>query len=587
MELWDLADGIGEYPEPVSFKDFCEAADEFSELLIEGGKPDNLIKMYWVHQILPPPDETNSSEVRSTKFLPNGMESSGDTTGAFYESLQFIEGMIRDYPGRITYIECGVRKDDGGYAVMAWGVECKDVSLYDYELYGADNPLFYNENIRALKESYAKYGITPGTYHNDFLIRVKGLYHGLEVLSKEEAFTQERSVSISDWRYYINPIAFKNTRSFKELKSAGVSKIEFMKDSFSERFRDLSDDYSKEEVMLLIAEEAKRIDKGENSAYELVRMLKFGEYPVNENVDQMLWGQNNLECRKEVLSVFVDIVVDMLKKCKGFEEPACENIEYVKSEDGRDIVFYNLLGAKFSVLDELNIQCNFTDVLKCYGLLPGENNLSALEEKKNYLLSLDGRELINEVRNILSYMGIRYYEIETLDGELSKCLYNDDEAGKSLALAEELRTIVLAGISQAIRNNKEDDAILLDYLLKEFYEYCDWECSYSNTSISKSELKLLIAKRLFSEYKNKKGVNELLRLSRYYHDNGSWDRLRESITMTDEYLAPDDEAGRPKCSEVSNSSFWEYYYYQCTADLNDVHWEGVIRMSTYYSGGWD
>lgn len=589
MELWDLADGIGECPEPVSFKDFCEAADEFSKLIIEGGKPDNLIKTYWVHQILPPPDETNSSEVRSTKFLPNGTESSGDTTGAFYESLQFIEDMMREYPGRISYIECGVRNDSsGGCAGMTWNVEYKNVSLYDSELYGADNPLFYDENIRALKERYTKYNITPCTYYNDFLIRVKGLYYGLDVLSREEAFTQDKEVSLSDWKYYINPIAFKNTRSFKELKSAGVSKVEFMKDYFSERFRDLSDDYSRERVMLLIAEEAERIANGQDTAYEFIGMLKFGEYPVNENVEQMLWRQDNLECRKEVLSIFVDIVVDMLKKCKGFEEPACENIEYVKSEeDGRDIIFYNLTGSKSSVLEELNIRCNFTDPLKYYRLLPGEDNLSTLEEKKNYLLSLEDRELVDEVRNLLSYMGIRYYEIDTLDELLSGYLYSDTKSDKSLILAEELKAIALAGISQAIGNNKEDDSILLDYLLKEFYEYCDWKRSYSNTSISKSELKLLIAERLFSEYKNKKGVDELLRLLRYYYDNGSWGRLRESITMTDAYLAPDDAAGRPKCSEVKNSSFWEYYYYQCTADLNDIHWEGVIQMSTYYSGGWN
>lgn len=571
MELWDLADGIGSDGNsiPVSFKDFCEAADEFSKMLIEGGKPDNLIKMYNVH----------FSDVR---------ENTGDVSGSFYEALQSIEDAEKNNPGTIDFVECGVRREDGSWAAMSWGVGSTDILLYDCDLYGVDNSLFYREDLYSLKEKYDKYGITPGSYHNDFLIRLRGFYGRLEVLDKEEAFTQERNVLISDWKYCINPIALKGSRSFKELNSAGVRQIEFPKDDFLEGFGNLSDNYGREKLLLFLRDEAKRVNNGEELSYEFGRVMKFGDYSIDDNVKQMMWSQDGLECRKEVLSIFIDIVVDILKKYEGLEDSTCESIEYAKSEvDGREIVLYHLMGAKPSVLKELNIQCNFTDVLKYYRLLPGEDNLRVLEEKKNYLLSLEGDELIREVRNLLPYMGLDYYGVDTLERIFLERLYNNTRDDKSLTLAEEIRAIAVAGISQAISTNKEDDSILLNYLQEEFYKYCDWEYSYSNTSISRKELKRLIAERLFSEYKDKKGTDALLCLLRQHYNNDNWEHLCASIKMTDAYLAPDGAAGRPKCSEVKNSSFWEYYYYQCTADLNDVHWEGVIQMSTYYSGGWN
>ena len=100
------------------------------------------------------------------------------------------------------------------------------------------------------------------------------------------------------------------------------------------------------------------------------------------------------------------------------------------------------------------------------------------------------------------------------------------------------------------------------------------------------ELSRLGVLKFFDKFMEQKGVDYTYNLLLNAF-NDDWWEINKKLTVSTEWVSDDESAGRPRRSEIYNSSFWEYYYYKVTVTFEGVEWSDILRGQHHVNGGWN
>ena len=564
MDLLDIAGNIGTYDTPkvpvIELEEFCNIVDKFCDDVRKTNPGLSLSKFYCV---------TFHYDLVSTVGRREVRESNIDAP--LYSRLACVNDILAARPNGVDLVDCGLVMEDGREVFMTWCPDCNGLYVYAGEFFEGEEVLYKQPmEIKGVLESA---GVKPDAPYRDLVVRKHFDYQcDLErFVYPEDMYYHEVEVEKNLLEYSYSPRLVSRTSS-KSLAELGVCKIVYV--------ATVSDwDYMYihlNEVLDYLV----NYDNGASIEALLYYIrVEFIEHAPRELVEEFWRG---LDEDEEIKTEFVHQVSLLLTK-------AYNTLYEMRNNGGTESG--ESLKVECEIQGELRdrilpLNCSLRDLYGKLYVIKGEDTRAVVDVELAKLDTLQDRELVEYLRDFTYYIDRDLREVaeKCYDIFTNYALYGrgKDEAMK---LAKEFKPIVI----YALRRMRTDGNIdrLIETLKDEFFDECNLRSSRNISSIDGHNREIRVITNVFSEYCKQKGNEAFIALLKSYRVNNDYRGLLDAIKMTEEYIGDDESAGRPRYSEVHNSSFWEYYYYQCTADLFDVHWEGVVRLSSYYSGGWD